>query len=271
MQETEKYFAPAKKSLGQNFLIDKNICRRIVAALAPTENDLILEIGPGRGALTEFLVQSDHYGLQVLEKDKALAAILARKYPDVQIIEGDALSFDWNAVQTETLKTKSLKFVGNLPYNIASRLIWDIVSIPRRFERAVFMVQHEVALRLCAASGSRQYGALSVWVQAFCTVDYLFKVPPTVFRPQPKVNSAVLCFRPLHSCLSPIHSKALSDILKLCFQKRRKQLKNIFKEHAWELFAKEVGEIGILPSLRPEALSVQNFIDFAAVFAKFFS
>lgn len=261
MSENGTGYAPAKRSLGQNFLVDQNICRRIVEAVAPSDQDLVLEIGPGRGALTDFLVKAEPERCIALEKDRALAASLQARLPSVEVVQGDALEFDWASVEGPRLK-----LAGNLPYNVASRIIWDVVSLLSGFDRAVFMVQHEVGQRLCAASGTRQYGALSVWVQAFCEVEYLFKVPPSVFRPRPKVDSAVVRLRPRSAKDRPGDAKALDRLVKLCFQKRRKQLKNILKDALGDKLEETLGLLGIAPTLRPEALEVGQFVALSAAF-----
>ncbi len=255
MSATNKAFRPAKRSLGQNFLVDDNISRRIVAAVDPGKRDIVVEIGPGQGALTKFLVKAGAKHYMALEKDHALAEALAQVQPQVEVVNGDALAYDW-----ESLSHEHLKIVGNLPYNVASRIIWEIVSRVECFDRAVFMVQHEVGLRLTAQFASRQYGAISVWVQCFCELEYLFKVPPTVFRPQPRVDSAVLRFTPRASEERPSDAKALSRLLKICFQKRRKQLKNILKEYWSPELESWFKSMEISPTLRPEALSPAQFV-----------
>ncbi|MBU1248500.1 MAG: ribosomal RNA small subunit methyltransferase A, partial [Proteobacteria bacterium] len=141
MSYSKEEWVPAKRSLGQNFLVDENICRRIVDAVAPGPGDTLVEIGPGRGALTGFLVEAGPERYLTLEKDHALAAALSRAHPGVEVIDGDALQFDW-----DSLAGGQLKIAGNLPYNVASRIIWEIVHRVVGFERAIFMVQHEVAL-----------------------------------------------------------------------------------------------------------------------------
>ena len=189
----------AKKSLGQNFLRDPNICRKIVDSLSPQEGDRVIEIGPGQGALTEHLVEAGAERLLVIEKDDGLADALADRWPGLEILRADATKFPWESLS----ESGPCKIIGNLPYNVGSKLIWDIVSRVETLERAVFMVQHEVALRLTAESGNKAFGGLTAWVKNFCRTTYLFKVPPTVFRPQPKVDSAVVRFDPFADGGSP--------------------------------------------------------------------
>lgn len=244
----------AKKSLGQNFLQDKNIARKIVDSLAITSEDRVLEIGPGQGALTEFIEQAGPREFMLLEKDYNLAPMLEEKYPEATVIQADALKFDWSTLS----KSGKWKVVGNLPYNVASKLIWDIVSLSQA-EVCVFMVQHEVALRLTAECGNRQYGGLGAWVQSFCETRYLFKVPPTVFRPQPKIDSGVVKFISLPDEKKPVNPLGLASLIRYCFQKRRKQLGNILKLYISNEVVEWFESEGLSLSDRPEALSPIQF------------
>ncbi|MBQ4133704.1 MAG: ribosomal RNA small subunit methyltransferase A, partial [Desulfovibrionaceae bacterium] len=216
-----------KRSLGQNFLKNPDISRRIVQGLAVSPADHILEIGPGAGALSQVLAEKNPARLVLLEKDRYWAARHAEwarrhafRYCPVLM---DALDFVWEKLD------KSWKIVGNLPYNVASPLIWDIVS-RASFSLAVFMVQKEVGQRLSASPACKEYGGLSVWVQSFCRVERLFIVPPGAFDPPPKVDSAVMRFTPLNRPMFCAPHK-LSLLLKACFQQRRKQMRNILKSH----------------------------------------
>lgn len=251
----------AKRSLGQNFLQDENIARKIVSALDLHENDTVLEIGPGRGALTRWLEDSPAYKVIALEMDKDLAQHLEMVHPRVEIVVTDALRYAW-----ETLAgTQSLKYIGNLPYNIASPLLWELVSRSPHYQRAVFMVQHEVGLRLTACPGNKNYGALSVWIQSFAQVRYLFRVPPQVFRPRPKVDSAVLCFEPLAETMRPASPALLAKLLHICFQKRRKQLRNILRDWWSERVEANAAEFTSFAEARPEELSPEEFQRLALV------
>lgn len=247
-------FAPAKRSLGQNFLVDQNISRKIVDALDIKPGDSILEIGPGRGALTRHVVERKPGRYVVLEMDEALADELERQYPGIEVVRGDALGFDWGSLA----QTEGWKIVGNLPYNIASPLIWDIVS-RSEFARAVFMVQLEVGQRLCAKSGGRAYGALSVFVQSFAQAGILFKVPPQVFRPQPKVHSAVLHFFLHPQRPTPEEAVRLASTLHMCFQQRRKQMSTILKSKGIVDYEPLVLALGIDAMQRPETLEPEQF------------
>lgn len=242
-------FSAPKRSLGQNFLADPNICRRIVEALNPEPEGPVLEIGPGRGALTRIL--AEHQGpVMALEKDRELAFWLRQEFPSINIILGDGLSFCWE----RTAALPGLSFVGNLPYNVASPMIWDLVSRCRTWKNMVFMVQKEVAERLTACPGSRAYGAFSAWVSNFSVPRYMFTVPPYVFRPQPKVDSAVVSFFP-HPAPAWEEAKDLSRILKMLFQQRRKQLGSILKSVWTEKMDEWCGYWRVDRRVRPEALS----------------
>ncbi|WP_319584854.1 16S rRNA (adenine(1518)-N(6)/adenine(1519)-N(6))-dimethyltransferase RsmA [uncultured Pseudodesulfovibrio sp.] len=245
----------AKKSLGQNFLTDPNICRKIVDALAPGSEDYIIEIGPGQGALTEHLAEVGARRLQVVEMDDDLAARLEDRWPELEVVRADALKFPWTALND----TGPCKIIGNLPYNVGSKLIWDIVSQVETLERAVFMVQHEVALRLTAEPGNKAFGGLTAWVKNFCDTKYLFKVPPTVFRPRPKVDSAVVRFDPLPLDGRPDEQDRLAELIKLLFQQRRKQISTILKKRMTPQVEQWFRDEGVSPSARPETLTPAQF------------
>lgn len=252
----------AKKSLGQNFLQDPNICRKIVAALAPSADDYIIEIGPGRGALTEHLAEAGARRLRVLEMDDDLADRLEERWPDLEVTRGDALKFPWESLG----EAGPCKIIGNLPYNVGSKLIWDIVSRVPTLTRAVFMVQHEVALRLTAEPGCKAFGGLTAWVGNFCRTTYLFKVPPNVFRPQPKIDSAVVRFDPLPLEDRPDDPEALAGLIKLLFQQRRKQISTILKKRMTPEVEAWFREQGVAPSVRPENLTPNQFRSLSSVY-----
>lgn len=246
----------AKRSLGQNFLVDRNIARRIVAALGDPLDGPVLEIGPGRGALTSILAETAGRPVLALEKDRELARLLKETHPHVGVVIGDGLTFAWEGLS----RLPGIKLVGNLPYNVASPMLWEIVHRASGWSRAVFMVQYEVGRRIVASPGNGEYGALSVWLQAFSIPKLLFKVPPQVFRPMPKIDSAVLHFVPRHEDELPRQPKTLSRILATCFQKRRKQLKSILKQVMHPGLERDITGAGISLGSRPEELSVNNFV-----------
>lgn len=244
-------YARPKRSLGQNFLSDPNIAAKIVSSLGIAAGDTVIEIGPGRGALSSFVLAAGPGSYLALEKDRDLATRLAREHPGAQAALVDALRVDWRRLD----RLENVRIVGNLPYNIASPLLWDLCAGATRFRRGVFMVQHEVAKRLAAGPGGREYGALSAWVGSHVRVDYLFKVPPTVFRPQPKVDSAVVALTPLPREQRPAEPEALAKLLKFLFSFRRKQLGGILKPYSNDAVLTWLAGQGIDVRDRPENLS----------------
>jgi len=245
----------AKKSLGQNFLTDSNICRKIVDALAPAPEDSLIEIGPGQGALTEHLAEVGARHLCVVEMDEGLADRLESRWPELDVIRADALKFPWGDLNANG----PCKIIGNLPYNVGSKLIWDIVSQVDTLERAVFMVQHEVALRLTADPGTKAFGGLTAWVKNFCDTRYMFKVSPSVFRPRPKVDSAVVRFDPRPKEDRPEAPDKLAGLVKLLFQQRRKQISTILKKRMTPAVEQWFLDEGVSPSARPETLTPVQF------------
>ncbi len=250
----------AKKSLGQHFLRDQSVLERIAGLLNVREGDQVVEIGPGPGALTALLRPLPWSRLLLLEKDDHYAKGHASSpMPGLEIHHGDALDFPWQALEGPW------KIAGNLPYNIASPLMWEIVCRVPVLERAVFMLQKEVAERLLSPPGSRQYGALSVWIQSFCEPSKGFLVPPSCFSPPPKVDSEIVIFSPLTSHTIPKRPDHLSSLLKLCFQQRRKQMQSILRRAFPEALVMTALESeSIAPSLRPESLTPDQFQRLAA-------
>ena len=245
-------FARAKRSLGQNFLCDPNTAAKIVDACRIAPGDTVLEIGPGRGALTGFLAAAAPGALLALEKDRDLAVRLARDHPGLGVALIDALRLDWRRLDR---LPGTVRIIGNLPYNIASPLLWDLCAGATRFARGTFMIQHEVALRLCAGPGGRDYGALSAWIASHVRVEYCFKVPPTVFRPRPRVDSAVVAVTPLPVGERPREPEAFARLLKILFSKRRKQLGGILKPYRDAALEAWLAGEGIALTDRPENLS----------------
>lgn len=253
----------AKKSLGQNYLQDGNVIRKIVAALRVEPGDRVLEIGPGPGALTGVLAALGPERLVVVEKDYGWAFERGRTLAGTRntVLLADAMSLAWEGLPGPW------KIIGNLPYNVASPLMWEIFSRVPELTRAVFMVQKEVGERLAAKPGTREYGALSVWVRSFVTPRLEFIVPPTVFFPRPKVDSAVLSFTPREAgedfpLLSGRDKAAVSRLLKVVFQQRRKQLGGVLKK----IIPPDPGfwqEMGLKPDARPENLAPNDFLRLA--------
>ncbi len=247
--------AKAKKSLGQHFLRDERAIRRIVELLDVKEGEQVLEIGPGPGALTAVLRRMAWSRLLLLEKDEYYAREhAARPLPGMEVITGDALVYPWEKLEGPW------KIVGNLPYNVASPLMWELFSRTPCLARAVFMVQKEVADRLLAAPGGKDFGALAVWTQSFVKPRKGFVLGPTAFSPPPGVDSAVVLFDPLPPGERPEHPERLARLIKICFQQRRKQIQNILRHAEPGRFTLEMlDKLGIDRTQRPETLDIPRF------------
>ncbi len=259
----------AKKSLGQHFLHDKNICNKIVDLLQVKENDAILEIGPGTGALTNILKTLPYSSFLILEKDDRFAKLHSENADDkTNVIHIDALKFDWLSLENASSDNKKIKIISNLPYNVASPLMWDIVSITNNLEKAVFMIQNEVADRCVAKENTSAYGVLSVWLQAFCQIKKEFVVNPGAFSPPPKVDSAVISLVP-HADSNVKHPQILADLIKIAFGQRRKQLQGILKKSKFSFCAVEMLEaFNIMPTARAETIDVKTFIKMSEFIAE---
>lgn len=255
-----------RKRFGQHFLQHRAILDRIVAALGPAPGDLVLEIGPGPGALTEALVAR---GARVvaIEKDRDLVPLAERRVPGARIVEGDALSLDWREVAGAG-PDQPLLVTGNIPYNITSPLL-DRALLPPRPVRIVFLVQKEVAERLAAPAGGRTYGSLTVGVQAVARVEKLFTVPAGAFTPAPKVESAVVRIVPLADPLvQEADLPAFRRLVVGLFGFRRKQLVRGLRElTGWpaELVIEALERAGLGASARPETVEPAGFAALLAV------
>lgn len=258
----------AKKSLGQNFLIDPNQQRRIVAALEPMPDDVVLEIGPGAGALTRYLAGSVRR-LILVELDDDLAATLATSYAgraDVTVVHADFMDVD---VTTLVDDVHTLKVVGNIPYNITTPLLFRLLERDVRPRRIVLMVQQEVADRILAHAGESEYGALSVGVRSVARVEKLFRVGRGSFRPVPGVDSTVIRIEPIEP--PPLTSAEEADLRQLtrtAFAWRRKQLqKTLRSAPAYALDAAALRTVaqatGIDLEQRPERLEPAALVSLA--------
>lgn len=258
----------AKKSLGQNFLHDRNVARKIVGALEVGPGDRVLEIGPGPGALTSLLLEAAPARLAVLEMDDNWSRELKRQWPELFVIQADALRFDWRRLRRQAHgpepedgpdgEGRGWKLIGNLPYNVASPLMWELFSRCTALSRAVFMVQKEVGRRLTARPGTGDYGGLSVWVQSWVAPRPAFTVGPGAFIPRPKVDSAVLVFEPLAE-RGAFEPGPLAALIHLCFQKRRKQLGNSLKSLMNDEVVGYLEAEGLSLASRPEELAPKHF------------
>jgi len=253
-------FPPTRKSLGQHFLTDRRILGRIADALKLQGDETVVEIGPGRGALTDILAERAGR-LIAVEVDRALAAMLRERYArrsNVLIAEADVLE-----VSLGELAAGPYVLVGNVPYYITTPILFHALQPPRA-ERSVYLVQREVAERLTTAPGSGEYGALTVNVAAVARAEMLFKVPAGAFAPPPKVESAVVRITPLGSPLvTPAEEDPLRKLVQGAFGMRRKQMRRVIRTlRSLDAAAAEsqLERAGIDPEARPETLSVQQFV-----------
>ncbi|MGQ9558731.1 MAG: 16S rRNA (adenine(1518)-N(6)/adenine(1519)-N(6))-dimethyltransferase RsmA [Desulfurispora sp.] len=265
-----KYGLKARKSLGQNFLIDQNIIQKIVDAAGLTPADTAVEIGPGLGVLTARLAEKAGRVIAV-EIDQHLIPVLKETLAgtgNVQLVHGDALRTDFAALTGGAPFT----VVANLPYYITTPLIFHLLESGCPVRRLVLMVQDEVADRLAAPPGGKQYGALAVMVQYYTRVEYLFKVPRTVFIPRPGVDSAVVRLEKRAQPAVPVPDEALfRRLVRGAFAQRRKTLANSLAS-ALPLFSREewqdrLRSLGLPENVRGEALSMEQFAALAAAAA----
>lgn len=249
----------AKKRFGQHFLTDPRILSRIADGLAIAPTDTVIEIGPGRGALTEALL-SRAGRVIAIEVDRDLVPILRTRWADdprLQVVEGDVLEQSLGA-----LAGGPYLLAGNVPYNITTPILFHALTRPRP-ARAVYLVQLEVAQRAAAAPGDEAYGALSVNLQAVAQVELLFRVPAGAFTPPPKVESAVIRVTPrLDPVIEADEEEPFRTMVQGAFGLRRKQLKRVVRT-LWALDAEQAGAVvaraGLDPEARPETLSPSDF------------
>ena len=245
------------KTLGQNFLHDRNLAQWIVARAELTPEDYVVEVGPGLGALTEFILASGARMLAI-EKDARLADFLRGRFPTerLEVLRADALDFDVRTLFAQ----KHVKFVGNLPYNISSQLLLQFLHYPSPISLWLCMLQKEMARRLSAKSKTGDYGALTLLVQLHYQVEYLRTVPCTVFLPQPDVDSAFIKITPRAIGELPDCDAALfTRLVRLGFSQRRKQLQNLLRDDVPEwTVAADAG--GFQPKARAEELSLEQWI-----------
>jgi 16S rRNA (adenine1518-N6/adenine1519-N6)-dimethyltransferase len=264
-------YPPAKRSLGQNFLVDANIQRKIVAALGAGPHDDVIEIGPGRGALTRHL-EGAVRRLVLVELDDRLAETLAEEYAgriDVDVVHADVLDVGLRALAPEDSDVADLLVLGNIPYNITTPILFHLLARPRPRE-IVLMVQDEVAARIVAPVGTKEYGALSVGVRSVAEVERLFGVGRKAFRPVPRVDSAMIRVRPTHPPpMSEEEEEKLRHVVRAAFQWRRKQLGKILRDHgdlgyAPAGAAAAATQAGAALEDRPERLTPEQFRTLAA-------
>lgn len=243
----------AKKHLGQHFLRDKEIARRIAESLDVISSTQVLEIGPGMGVLTQFLLENKDIKLTAVEVDSESVVYLHEHYPDLKVIEGDFLKMD-----LRTLFAEKFYVIGNFPYNISSQIFFKVLENKDLIPCCAGMIQKEVAERIAASPGSKTYGILSVLMQAYFKIEYLFTVHEHVFDPPPKVKSAVIRFTRNDVSKIECNEQLFKTVVKTAFNQRRKTLRNSLKPLGIineSLFADPLFD------LRPERLDVAAFVD----------
>ncbi|MDE0535736.1 16S rRNA (adenine(1518)-N(6)/adenine(1519)-N(6))-dimethyltransferase RsmA [Tenacibaculum sp. L6] len=253
----------AKKHLGQHFLNDENIAKKIADTLTENGYDNVLEIGPGMGVLTKYLLEKKPK-VTVMELDSESVVYLQDTFPvehikldtskeKFNIIEGDFLKKDF----TEIFNKQQVAIIGNFPYNISSQIVFKAIENREYVPEFSGMFQKEVAERIAEKEGSKTYGILSVLTQAFFDAEYLFTVPPSVFNPPPKVDSGVIRLIRKENYTLPIDEKLFFRVVKTAFNQRRKMLRSSLKSFNLSDSLKE----DPIFAMRPEQLSVQKFIE----------
>lgn len=244
-----------KKALGQHFLVDQNIARNIVDALSK-DHDVVVEVGAGMGVLTQYLIENQLEKLQVVEIDGESVDYLLKKFPmlDGHIVFGDFLKYDIAALAVNG--KNDVAVIGNFPYNISSQIFFQILKYRDCVSESVGMIQKEVAERLAAGPGSKTYGILSVLLQAYYDIEYLFTVHENVFNPPPKVKSAVIRLKRNNVKELGCDEKLFVTIVKQAFNQRRKTMRNSLRS----LIPAEMIDNEIF-NKRPEQLSVAEFVE----------
>jgi 16S rRNA (adenine1518-N6/adenine1519-N6)-dimethyltransferase len=239
-----------KKSLGQHFLKDDSICERIVEVLQQCSFQRLLEVGPGGGALTKFLIKIPDIDFKLVEIDKEKVEFIATTFPQLKdkITEASILDVDLPYDQPFTL-------IGNFPYNISTQIVFRVIEWREQVETMIGMFQKEVAERICAGSGNKEYGILSVLSQAYFKTTYLFDVDEEAFNPPPKVKSGVIKFEYLGNPYGIESHRKFLVLVKAAFGQRRKQLRNPLKPY----FKKDILQDEIFTK-RAEQLSVADFV-----------
>lgn len=247
----------AKKFLGQHFLTDLSVAQAIAETIS---SGRVLEIGPGMGVLTQFLLKNKNIDLTAIEIDRESVAYLLEWYPELHLIEGDFLKLDLNILYPEG----EFNVIGNYPYNISSQIFFKVLEYKDRIPVCSGMIQKEVAERLASKPGNKDYGILSVLLQAYYDIEYLFTVHEHVFNPPPKVKSAVIRMTRNSRTSLGCNEQLFKTVVKTAFNQRRKQmrnsLKNLVEQHA---VAPEQAQTLLADPIftkRPEQLSVEEFI-----------
>ncbi len=255
----------AKKRFGQNFLVDTSIINLIVDSIQPETDDLMIEIGPGLGAMTKPLLSRLDF-LNVIELDRDIIPRLINNcvFSDIAnktkliVNQKDVLKFDFAEFYAAQETDKKLRVVGNLPYNISTPVLFHLLGYRHLILDMHFMLQKEVVDRIVAKPGIKNYGRLSVMLQTFCETQALFEVPPYAFQPAPKVDSAILRLQPKTQFEYEINDFTLYEkLIRQAFSQRRKTLKNTLKDLC---SIQQIEQAGLLPGQRAEELSVEDFV-----------
>jgi 16S rRNA (adenine1518-N6/adenine1519-N6)-dimethyltransferase len=247
-----------RQRLGQHFLIDPNIVRKIVALAALGPDETVLEIGPGRGALTRLLCERAARVIAI-ELDRELERRLRETLADCRNLElhqGDALAYPYQSLPERSV------VVANLPYNVSTPILFALLDARERFDRMILMLQTEVAQRLAAKPGTKEYGVLSVLAQAFAEIRVAFRVAPTCFQPPPEVSSAVVQLTiPRRTPLAISNQGTFTRTVRAAFAHRRKTLVNSLRDEGYEpqTILPALEEVGLRPEIRAERLSIEQF------------
>ena len=255
----------AKKRFGQNFLVDNSVINHIVDSIQPQPGDLMIEIGPGLGAMTKPLL-SRLDQLNVIELDRDIIPKLinncvftdAANKNKLIINEKDVLKFDFEDFHSRQNTENKLRIVGNLPYNISTPVLFHLLNYRHLIQDMHFMLQKEVVDRIVSSPGNKHYGRLSVMLQTFCTVQALFEVPPYAFEPAPKVDSAILRLQPRQDDGQINNFADYEKLVRQAFSQRRKTLKNTLKNIC---SVEQIENAGLSPGQRAEELSTTDFIN----------
>ena len=243
-----------RKRFSQNFLRDQSVIEDIINIINPQKNDHIVEIGPGEGALT-IPIFNNVKKLNVIEIDKDLVKLLRKNIDNKNLIihQNDALKFDYSK-----FKQSNLKLIGNLPYNISTPLLFHLLSYKEKIKNMFFMLQKEVVERICAESGTKKYGRLSVMMQYYCDVESLLTIKPEAFYPTPKVESSIVKITPRQEPKYQLFNEdCFERIVRTAFSQRRKNLYNGLKKYLDE---DDIKKIGISLNERAEKLNVEDFV-----------
>lgn len=243
----------AKKSLGQHFLKDQNIARKIVDSLKAENISTVIEIGPGMGVLTQYLLQRENITTIPVEIDQESVTYLHAAYPQLKdyLVQGDFLELD-----LKTISSDKMAVIGNFPYNISSQIFFRVIENRTQVEEVVCMVQKEVAQRIACKPGTKEYGILSVLLQAYYNIDYLFTVHENVFSPPPKVKSGVIRLIRNSTKHLDCDESLFFKVVKATFNQRRKVISNSIKG-----LTPDINKDHLLLSKRPEQLSVNDFVE----------